>query len=310
MEYKEFSQAYENEVISLWNKCLLHDVISKEIFENKALFDENFDKHLTVLALDNNKVVGFLMATKRKFPYFERGLESEKAWINVFFVEEKYRNKGIGKTMHDIIIKKLKDTKKIIIASYSPNYFFYGVDIENYPESKPFLDKLGYVQGLSHYSMARDLHGFHFDEKNVNKYQTLLNKGYKFINFKYEYSLELLEFLKNEFGGGWKRNALIAMQKRKAEERIILVLDPNNKICGCANRAIDDNEMRFGPIGIGKDYRNEGIGSVLLNFCLLDMTKKGIYHMFFMTTDEDGKRYYERNGLHVIRTFVEYSKDM
>lgn len=32
--------------------------------------------------------------------------------------------------------------------------------------------------------------------------------------------------------------------------------------------------------------------------------------MFFMTTDEDGKRYYERNGLHVIRSFVEYSKDI
>ena len=100
MEYIEFNQTYENEVISLWNKCLVHDVISKEIFENKALFDENFDKHLTVLALDNNKVIGFLMATKRKFPYLERGLESEKAWINVFFVEEKYRNKGIGKTIH------------------------------------------------------------------------------------------------------------------------------------------------------------------------------------------------------------------
>ena len=115
MEYIEFNQTYENEVINLWNKCLVHDVISKEIFENKALFDENFDKHLTVLALDNNKVVGFLMATKRKFPYLERGLESEKAWINVFFVEEKNRNKGIGRTMHDIIIKKLKDTRKIIL---------------------------------------------------------------------------------------------------------------------------------------------------------------------------------------------------
>ena len=111
MEYIEFNQTYGNEVINLWNKCLVHDVISKEIFENKALFDENFDKHLTVLALDNNKVVGFLMATKRKFPYLERGLESEKAWINVFFVEEKYRNKDIGRTMHDIIIKKLKDTR-------------------------------------------------------------------------------------------------------------------------------------------------------------------------------------------------------
>ena len=310
MKYIDFNQSYEKQVIALWNKCLKYDLINEEIFENKALFDDNFDTQLTVLALKDDKVVGFLMATKRKFPYLERGLESDKAWINVFFVDDDCQRIGIASKMHEIIMQRLKETntKEVIMASYSPNYFFAGIDIDHYPKCKLFLEKMGYIQKECHYSMAKDLHGFYFDEQMTKEYKLLIDKGYKFIPFDYQYSLDLLDFLKDEFGGGWKRNALIAMQKRKAHERIILVLDPYNKICGCANRAIDDNDMRFGPIGIGKNYRNEKIGTVLLNYCLKDMTEKGIYHMFFMTTDEKGKRYYERNGLKVIRVFFEYTK--
>ena len=43
---------------------------------------------------------------------------------------------------------------------------------------------------------------------------------------------------------------------------------------------------------------------------LYEMAKKGIYHMYFMTTDDLGKRYYERLGLQVIRTFVAYYKEI
>lgn len=38
------------------------------------------------------------------------------------------------------------------------------------------------------------------------------------------------------------------------------------------------------------------------------MCQKGIYHMYFVTTDDPGRRYYERQGLHVFRTFVTYKK--
>ena len=133
------------------------------------------------------------------------------------------------------------------------------------------------------------------------------DKGYKFTHFKYEYSLELLKFLKNEFGGGWKRNALMSMKNGTAEDVILLVLH-HNQICGFSMSAIDGNPCRFGPIGISKDKRNEGIGTLLLQYAFTDFKNKGIDSIFFMSTDENGKRYYERNGFEVIRVFKDYRK--
>ena len=57
-----------------------------------------------------------------------------------------------------------------------------------------------------------------------------------------------------------------------------------------------------------KEKRNEGLGSILLQYSFSQLEKRGVYYIFFMTTDEPGKRYYERNGFEVIRTFTEYRK--
>ena len=40
------------------------------------------------------------------------------------------------------------------------------------------------------------------------------------------------------------------------------------------------------------------------------MCKKGVYHMYFVTTDDPGRRYYERQGLRVFREFVTYKKEI
>ena len=77
----------------------------------------------------------------------------------------------------------------------------------------------------------------------------------------------------------------MAMQNQTAEDVILLVLDPEGKICGFSMRAIDGNPMRFGPIGIASKQRNTGLGSVLLEWSCDEMAKKGIERMFFMTTD-------------------------
>lgn len=312
MIYLNFNQQYEDKVLNLWNKELFFDNIDKISFENKALFDENFDEELTLMAIEDDEIKGFIMATKRKFPYLERGLEEDKAWINVFIIDHEYFDSEVPIYLYNYIENKLrkKGVKQIIYGAYSPNYFFYGLDDEHYKETAKLLNKLGFTKKETHYSMGKDLHGYHLSKEIKEKIDRLNQKGYRFTKFTYNYSLELLAFLKEEFGGGWKRNALLAMQKRCAEDRIILVLDKDDKICGFSMRAIDDNPMRFGPIGIAEAKRNEGIGSCLLNYSLNEMVKKSIYHMFFMTTDEDGKRYYERNGLHVIRTVSNYTKTL
>lgn len=301
----------ENQVVNLWNECCSFDPITAEKFRKQALFDENFSNDLCYVCVKDAQVVGFVLATKRKFPYLERGLESDKGWINVLFVKREYRRQGIGTQLLKTVEKRLIDqgVKTIILAAYSPNYFFAGLDPENYPESVCFFEKNSYLSYEKHYSMGMNLHGFKISAKVSEKKKQAEEKGYAFLPFKYEYSLELLDFLKDEFGGGWKRNALIAMQKNKAEERLYIVLNPEGKICGCANRATDDNDMRFGPIGISEKERNNGLGSILLECAMYEMAKKGIYRMFFMTTDDLGRRYYERIGLEVVRTFVAYRKE-
>ena len=100
------------------------------------------------------------------------------------------------------------------------------------------------------------------------------------------------------------------MQRNEAEDLILVVTDPQGRICGFCMRAIDGNPMRFGPIGVNKNLRNLGIGTILLDMQCYEMAKRGIYRMYFVTTEENGRRYYERNGLSVIRRTVEYRKEI
>ncbi len=310
MEIVHFTQEDELEVVDLWNKTCTADPIHIDIFRQKLLYDDNFDSNLCWVAKHNNRVVGFICATKRKFPYLERGLEPDKGWINIIFVDPDFQCTGIGSQLLKVAEKSLIDLgcTKIILASYSPGYFFWGVDTEAYSKSIIFFTKHGYDTIDVHYSMAKDLHGFKLSEDVINKQKKLEDKGFTFKPFEYQDSLELLEFVKNEFGGGWKRNCLMSMQQKEAENRILVVKDKSNKICGFAHRGLDNNPMRFGPIGVGKNYRNEGLGSVLLELAALNMAKRGIVHMFFLTTDELAKPYYLRHGFYVIRKTIAMEK--
>lgn len=312
MEYINYNQQFESQVVDLWNCCCTFDPLDVNKFRRQALLDDNFDASLAWVAVENGHVVGFLYGTKRKFPYLERGLEPDRGWINVIFVDPEYRRRGIGQHLYDLAESKLKELgcRNITLGAYSPNYFFWGLDPDHYSESVAFFEKNGYQAKEQHYSMGKDLHGFTVPEETLKKKRDAENKGYEFVPFNYSYCLELLEFLKVQFGGGWKRNALIAMQKGTAEDVILLVLDPQKKICGFCMRAIDGNPMRFGPIGVTKDLRNLGIGSILLDLGCYEMEKRGIYRMYFITTDDAGRRYYERHQLSVIRRFIDYRKDI
>ncbi len=310
MEIIQYSQLYEKEVVDLWNKNLTDDPITVFKFRKQALFDDNFDTGLCYVAVENDHVIGFLLATKRKFPYLERGLEPTKGWINVMFVEEAHRRKGIGEALVRKAEEKLKsmEAETVTLGAYSPNYFFPGIDRENYGNAVKFFEKMGYQAGKESYSMCKDLHGYKISKDTLEKLSKAQEAGFRFINFEYKYSLELLEFLKVEFGGGWKRNALISMQNDTAEDCILLVLDREQKIVGFCMRMIDGNPMRFGPFGVKAEARNYGIGGVLFDIMQLEMEKRGIHHLYFVSTDEPGRRFYERHGLRVFRTFADYQK--
>lgn len=309
MRIVNFTQTYEQAVIDLWNETLTSDLVSLQKFRKQIIYDDNFDTELCYVALQDDKVIGFLLGTKRKFPYLERGLEPKRGWINVMFVAKDYQRQGIGSKLVDRVENALIElgVDNITLGAYSPNYFFPGIDIEAYQNAINFFEKKGYVGSEESYSMCKDLHGFYLSDEWRKKKQLAEQKGFIFRNYKNSDAIALLEFAKVNFGGGWKRNALLAMQANEAEDLIYLVLK-GEEIVGFAMRKIDGNPMRFGPIGVCEKVRNDGIGGILFELMQQEMCAKGMYHLYFVSTDVPGRRFYERHNVHVFRTYRKYVK--
>ena len=56
--------------------------------------------------------------------------------------------------------------------------------------------------GKESYSMCKSLHDYRMSQKTLDKINKAKEHGYEIKNFEYKYALDLLEFLRVEFGGG------------------------------------------------------------------------------------------------------------
>ena len=280
---ESFQQERFQQVLTCWNQSLIYDGIDEERFKQLILLDENFNPDLFLLALNQEKVVGFCYGVRRKIPYLERGLEENRGWIVIMGVLPEYQNQGIGTMLCDEVEKRLKDmgTKEITLCAYSPNYFFPGID-KRYQQAISFFENRNYVYRAESVSMQRSLWDYHMADQYKKKLASLEKDGIHIIRYNDEYMLPLLNYLLENFGAGWKRNALIAMQKKEAEDTILLVVDEQKNILGFCMRKIDGNDARFGPFGVSEHLRSKGIGGVLFEYMMQEMKQKGIYYLFML----------------------------
>lgn len=308
---ESFQQERFQQVLTCWNQSLIYDGIDEERFKQLILLDENFNPDLFLLAMNDEKVIGFCYGIRRKIPYLERGLEENRGWIVIMGVLPEYQNQGIGTMLCDEVEKRLKDmgTKEITLCAYSPNYFFPGID-KRYQQAISFFENRNYVYRTESVSMQRSLWDYHMADQYKEKLASLEKDGIHIIRYNDEYMLPLLNYLLENFGAGWKRNALIAMQKKEAEDTILLVVDEQKNILGFCMRKIDGNDARFGPFGVSEHLRSKGIGGVLFEYMMQEMKQKGIYYLYFLWTDGAAQRFYERHDVKVYRTYQLYRKEV
>lgn len=312
MELQSYCARYEKKIVALWNRCLSYDLISKETFERKISKDENFDSALALIALEGETVVGFLAAFRRRVAYFDRGLEPDKGWISALFVQPESRRKGVGTALLREAQSRLRagGVKLIALGAYSPHYFFPGVDSGAYPAAAGFFERHGYLRGEACFAMRRYLFGYQIPKEVLDKEKKAREAGFCFAPFEERHSRTLLDFLTENFSAGWQYNARERIDRGKAEEQIWLCIGPDGDIAGYCQRGMDDNISRFGPFGVSERCRNHSLGSILFCRMLYDMACRGIYLVYFLSTDEPGARFYRRHGMEVFRTYWHYQKEL
>jgi GNAT superfamily N-acetyltransferase len=296
--YRTFNGDDEERIIPLWNKCMVRDIITTERFHQKVLLDENFDARGCFVALHGDTVTGFCLGIRRRYPYYDLGLEEDTGWVTVIFVDTEHRRRGIASGLLARCEAFLRTTgiKKVLISPYTPNYFIPGVDIDAYGDAYSLFERSGYKSIEKIYGMERSLLDFYPDEKMEERCSRLAKQGVRIEPFRPRYIVGLLEFLRRDYPGDLFKVALEKL-RRSSESNEIFIAIKGEEVIGFSHY---DGE-HFGPFAIAQAYMGRGIGPCLYYRTALAMKEEGQRHLWLAWTTGHAKDFYFKLGLTTIR---------
>ncbi|MBT2680960.1 GNAT family N-acetyltransferase [Bacillus sp. ISL-35] len=139
------------------------------------------------------------------------------------------------------------------------------------------LIKTGQIEGL----LTRDQASSLLNIATSSRDMILSLEGYASTGGKYKYikmlsnqdGEKLIRFIHEEFGSRWMESIQEAIALQKSSIYVAFDQD-GEEIVGFAAFDIQKPGF-FGPMGVGKNKRAEGIGESLLHFCLEEMSKMG-----------------------------------
>ncbi|MDI6784778.1 MAG: GNAT family N-acetyltransferase, partial [bacterium] len=196
------------QLIELWNRSLPIDGINLDIFERKVLLDPNFDPEgLCVAKTDSGELAGFILGIVRRVPLETVGLQEELGWISMFGIDPNERHQGVGLQLWYAVESffKKRNRKFVAIATYAPNYFVPGIDINAYPDAIKFFEKLGFKITAKPLSMDAYIWQFTIPEKILETEKRLLQEGIRIQTYERKYLLPYFEFMRKDMSGDWLR---------------------------------------------------------------------------------------------------------
>lgn len=299
---RPYRGADEVALLALWNATLTHDPITASIFHTQVLLDPNFEPARLLVAEMTGELVGFVLALARQVPYYDVGLEPERAWITAFGVHPAYQRQGIGRALFRATQAQLVG-RQIMIAPYIPHYFTPGVDGAAYPAVLPFLQALGFEVQAEALAMQADLNGFTLPPEVTALERRFAAAGLGVRPIMSADLPALKAFLVGEFGWDWFRFAAEYLQVLLgpgSDELGAWVVVQGTQVVGyCQHR-----RERFGPFGVATALRGQGLGRVLLYHTLAQMRAQGFHEAWFLWTDERAARLYRTAGFQVVRRFT------
>jgi len=288
----------EEQIVPLWNLCMVRDPTTQEKFRQKILLDENFDPLGSFIAELGKRIIGFSLAIRRRYPLYGIGLEEETGWVTVLFVHPDHRRKGVGTellTRAEAFLQR-NGVKQVLISPYTPNYIIPGVDIDAYADGHQFFQTSGYKRMQKVYSMGRSLLDFYPSEELNERCKKLKAQGISITLFESRYTVALLEFLRRDYPGDLFRLALQRLRSSSECDEILLAVK-EDEVIGFSHFEGE----HFGPFAIAPSFGGRGIGTCLYYHTALHMKEKGRRNLWLAWTTGHAKDFYHKMGLRVLR---------
>lgn len=303
------------QIYQLWNNsygCIYP--ISKELFErniSNALLENSY------VALDDQKLVGFIICKVWNETFIIKDY-LDYGWISLMLVDPKYRCRGIGSTLYELVEKRMKELgkKQIFLGKDYLNYFpGLPVDLKN---SAGWFEKKGFVRPYDTYDLIRNI------SKDKNNKLSIKNDSFEFRVCTLNDKENLINFIMKNWPGRWEKETRDYFSSGGTGKEYVIALD-SGKICAFAkiglpstNEAIMSYSLtwrnRFsalggiGPLGVDISYRNRNLGYDIVAFACNTLIDNNVSDIIIDWTGL--LDFYRRMGFEVFKSYFYMSKHL
>lgn len=308
----EANRSHQSMIQTLWNSqdWIYSDITMEDI--TKWIEQEG---NLFLVQMNEEKLEGLI------FGYVNR--ISHKAYLSMIIVKREKRNQRIGTTLFnkwvDLLIMKDPMIESIDIVFFDPNSFEWKVSKSQdvfHPNSPgvhlergliSFFEKANFFQYARQEVFYRTITDFEFNQNISTKIESLKQE---------DIAIEIYDpKIHQGFDDFFRRNNMMHWFKDASEGMAIgqkvLVATKNNFVIGFAGPLAVENTKRgyFSGIGIDRDYRGKGLGTVLFHRLCLHLSRLGAAYMTLFTgTSNPARKIYLETGFTVTDTFVNLRK--
>ncbi len=307
--YEVFSQLTKEEIFF---KELSFEGFKRTLFNNQAFKAEG-----TFVALDKEKIVGFISANIRD------DNPNTSGYVHTLIVNKNYRRQGIGSNLLDLAEKYIKDMGKssvrfVFLSGINWPWYIPYTDKHEHPGMPAVRMNSDFYLFLYHHGYAvNSIHeGFHLPLSQYNLpakvvKQMEINKEKGLVVEVYDpnkhYGIdEFCEIINNPgFAASIKNNL------KRDVPRPFLVAAHNNKVVGWTGAMYTEETGRghLDGICVAPNERGGGLGKGLFcNLCHYLKEHGATYMTFFTGLDNPARYIYLSAGFKIAQSFADMKK--